>query len=227
MKILIVEDSHLIVDAVAQIVELRWPEVHLISTTLGRTGVEMARKEKPDVVILDVGLPDIDGFQTLQEIRSFSDVPVVFLTARNDEMDKIKGLELGADDYVVKPFSPGEFLARVRAVLRRRQVSKERVDVSSRPFIMGRLRIDFTSREVSIGDNLLNLSPVEFDILRELVASKGEVIVRQTLLERVSGSERSINLEYLDLYAKNLKEKLEEELGHEILILEENGYSMK
>ena len=126
MRVLIVEDSTEIIDSVAQTIDLRWPEASLISTTMGETGIEMARSEQPDVIILDLGLPDVDGFQVLQKIRAFSDVPVIILTVRDEEIQKIKGLELGADDYIVKPFSPGEFLARVKAVLRRKQIPQER-----------------------------------------------------------------------------------------------------
>jgi len=147
MKILVVEDSLEIVESIAQTIELRWPEAGLISTTLGEKGVEMARTEQPDVVILDLGLPDVDGFMVLQQIRSFSDVPVIILTVRDEEIQKIKGLEGGADDYILKPFSPGEFLARVRAVVRRRETPKERDYVDEKTIVRGKLRIDFISKD--------------------------------------------------------------------------------
>ena len=119
MKILIVDDNPEIIEIVAQTLELRWPEVNLISTFLGEEGVELVKKELPDIVILDLGLPDMDGFQVLRQIRGFSDVPLIIFTARGDEANRVKGLGLGADDYVVKPFSPGELLARVQAIHRR------------------------------------------------------------------------------------------------------------
>ena len=224
MKILIIEDSLDIIDAVAQIIELRWPEASLISTTLGETGVEMARKEQPDVIILDLGLPDVDGFQVLRKIRSFSGVPVIILTVRQEEIDKIRGLELGADDYIVKPFLPGEFLARVRAVLRRRQIPQERDYTDEKTFIRGRFRVDFVSQEVSIGDKLLKLSPTQFKILHELVANENKVVSKQKLLEKIGGTEQT---EYLDVCVKRLKEMLEREPGHPILIVEENGKGYK
>lgn len=228
MRILIIEDSLDIIDAVAQIIELRWPEASLISTTLGETGVEMARKEQPDVIILDLGLPDVDGFQVLHKIRAFSGVPVIILTVRQEEIDKIRGLELGADDYIVKPFLPGEFLARVRAVLRRRQIPQERVYTDEKTFIRGSLRVDFVSREVSIGDKLQKLSPVQYEILHELVANENKVVSKQKLFKKIRAPKQRTRIEYLDVCVKGLKEMLEREHGHPILIVEENekGYKL-
>lgn len=228
MRILIIEDSLDIIDAVAQIIELRWPEASLISTTLGETGVEMARKEQPDVIILDLGLPDVDGFQVLHKIRSFSGVPVIILTVRQEEIDKIRGLELGADDYIVKPFLPGEFLARVRAVLRRRQIPQERVYTDEKTFIRGSLRVDFVSREVSIGDKLQKLSPVQYEILHELVANENKVVSKQKLFNKIRAPKQRTSIEYLDVCVKGLKEMLKREPGHPILIVEENekGYKL-
>ncbi len=228
MKILVIEDSLDIIDAVAQIIELRWPEASFISTTLGETGVEMARREQPDVIILDLGLPDVDGFQVLREIRAFSGVPVIILTIRQEEIDKIKGLELGADDYIVKPFLPGEFLARVRAVLRRRQIPQEGDYTDEKTFIRGRLRVDFVSQEVSIGDKLLKFSPSQFEILHELVANENKVVSKQKLLEKIGGSEQRTSTEYLDACVKRLKETLEREPSHRMSIVAENeeGYKL-
>ncbi len=228
MRILVIEDSLDIIDAIAQIIELRWPEASFISTTLGETGVEMARKEQPDVIILDLGLPDMDGFQVLREIRAFSGVPVVILTVRQEEIDKIRGLELGADDYIVKPFLPGEFLARVRAVLRRRQIPQERDYTDEKTFIRGSLRVDFVSREVSIGDKLLKLSPTQYEMLHELVANENKVVSKQKLFKKIQGPKQRTNIEYLDICVKGLKEMLEREPGHPILIVEENekGYKL-
>ncbi len=234
MRILVIEDSLDIIDAIAQIIELRWPEASFISTTLGETGVEMARKEQPDVIILDLGLPDVDGFQVLREIRAFSGVPVVILTVRQEEIDKIRGLELGADDYIVKPFLPGEFLARVRAVLRRRAIPQEgeyipeRAYTDEKTFIRGSLRIDFVSREVSIGHKLLKLSPTQYEILHELVTNENKVVSKQKLFKKIRGPKQRTNIEYLDACVAGLKEMLEREPGHPVLIVEEDekGYKL-
>jgi two-component system KDP operon response regulator KdpE len=228
MKILIIEDSLDIIDAVAQIIELRWPEASFISTTLGETGVEMARREQPDVIVLDLGLPDIDGFQVLHKIRSFSNVPVLILTVREEEIDKIRGLELGADDYMVKPFLPGEFLARVRAVHRRREIPKVKDYTDEKTFIRGSLRVDFVSREVSVGDKLLKLSPTQYEILHELVVNENKVVSKQKLFKKIRGPKQTTNIEYLDVCVEGLKEMLEREPGHRISIVKENekGYKL-
>jgi len=227
MKILIIEDSLDIIDAVAQIIELRWPEASFISTTLGETGVEMARREQPDVIVLDLGLPDIDGFQVLHKIRSFSNVPVLILTVREEEIDKIRGLELGADDYMVKPFLPGEFLARVRAVHRRREIPKVKDYTDEKTFIRGSLRVDFVSREVSVGDKLLKLSPTQYEILHELVVNENKVVSKQKLFKKIRVPKQRTNIAYLDVCVKKLKEMLEREPDHPILIVEENGKGYK
>ncbi len=223
MKILIVEDSLEIIDAVAQTIELRWPEASFISTTMGETGVEMARTEQPDIIILDLGLPDVTGFQVLREIRSFSNVPVVILTVRGEEIDKIKGLEMGADDYVMKPFSPGELLARLRAVHRRRERATQTYYSNGKTYIRDKLRVDFTSHEVSVGDKRLKLAPSVYEILYELIANETKVVSRQQLLEKTGET----SIEYIDYCVKKLKETLEAELGHPVLIVEEDGKSYK
>src|SRR4030042_1995566 len=119
MKVLVIEDDREIVDAISLAFQIRWPEAKLISTRLGQKGVELVESESPDIVILDLGLPDINGFEVLQAIRLFSQVPTIILTVRSDEADIVKGLEWGADDYITKPFRQLEFLARVKALIRR------------------------------------------------------------------------------------------------------------
>ena len=212
MKVLLIEDNSEIVDIVTITLQLRWAEVTLISTFLGNEGVELAKTEHPDLIMLDLGLPDIDGFQVLRQIRDFSDVPVVILTVRGEEMDKIKGLELGADDYIIKPFSPGELLARMKALLRRSSMSKTTGNVddkSSVPSIKGKLRIDFTSGEVSIGDRLLKLGPCEYELLHLLVTNEGTVLSKQALLKKVF-PEHEGDTRFVDVYINKLREKLGE-----------------
>jgi len=227
VKLLIIEDSTEIVDIVAQTIDLRWPEASLLSTGLGQTGVELAEKELPDLIILDLGLPDLSGFEVLRQVRRFSDVPVVILTVRGDEMDMIRGLELGADDYIVKPFSPGEFLARLKAALRRRQMPEVTTGVGEKPFIRGTLRIDSHTRQVVIGSKLIKLSPSEYDLLHELVTNEGRVLSKQMLLEKVWGPEYIGDTERVEVYIKRLKESLDKEPGHPIQILDEGGIGYK
>jgi len=230
MKVLLVEDTTEIVDIVSVTLKLRWPDIELISSSLGKEGIELARNELPDVVLLDLGLPDIDGFQVLRSIRDFSDeIPVVILTVRGEETDKIRGLELGADDYIVKPFSPGELLARLRALLRRSQVPQKSVEpetVVPTPSIKGSLRIDFTSQQVSIGDKLLKLGPREYDLLYHLVSSEGKVVSSQTLMELVF-PENKEDFRFLDVYITKLREKLETNSDHPEIIVSEGDEGYK
>ena len=229
MKVLLIEDNSEIVDIVTITLQLRWAEVTLISTFLGNEGVELAKTEQPDLIMLDLGLPDIDGFQVLRQIRDFSDVPVVILTVRGEEMDKIKGLELGADDYIIKPFSPGELLARMKALLRRSSMSKTTGNVdgkSSVPSIKGKLRIDFTSGEVSIGDRLLKLGPREYELLHLLVTNEGAVLSKQALLKKVFPEHEGDN-RFVDVYINKLREKLEENPEKPRMILNEGEIGYK
>jgi len=226
MKVLIIEDDPEIIDVVALTLELKWPDVSLISTFLGEKGIELAQKELPDIIILDLGLPDITGFDVLKQIRAFSDVPLVILTVRGEEMDKVRGLELGADDYMVKPFSPGELLARLKALLRRGQMPEIKAKVGDKLFVKGKLRIDFTSREVSVGNKLVKLGPREYDLLYMLVTNAGVVVLNQKLLEEVFPEHRG-DTQFLDVYIKKLRERLEEDPDSPEMILSEGGIGYK
>ncbi len=227
MKVLIIEDTTEIIDIVSVTLQLRWPEVELISCSLGKRGVELVEKEKPDVVLLDLGLPDIDGFQVLRAIREFSNVPVVILTVRGEETHKIRGLEFGADDYIVKPFSPGELLARLKAVIRRYELTEQVGKSGSRapvPTIRGTLRMDFTSQQVSVGDKLLRLGPREYELLHILVAADGKVVPDKTLLELVFPEDKE-DPRFLELYMKKLMEELEiDPEKPDIIAREGDGY---
>ena len=210
MRVLVIEDSTELIQTVAMTFELRWPEVELISTSYGQKGVELAKEQLADIIILDLGLPDMDGFEVLRQIRGFSDVPLIILTGRRDELDKIKGLELGADDYIVKPFSVGEFLARVKATLRRSQMPVKKVKVGQKPFIRGRLRIDFATREVSVDNKPVRLTRSEYYLLYELVTNEGRVLSSQVLIDKVWGPEHKVDTESVKVYIKSLRENLEE-----------------
>ncbi len=226
MKVLMVEDNPEIIEIVAQTLELRWPEANLMSTSLGEEGVELAKKESPDIIILDLGLPDMDGFQVLRQIRSFSDVPLVILTVRGEEEDKIRGLEEGADDYISKPFSPGELVARLKALLRRSKMPETTATVTDKPSISGKVRIDFTSQQVSIGDKLLKLGPREYDLLHLLVTNEGKVVSNQTLLERVF-PENKDDVRFLKVYMNRLMETLGVNPHNPEIILNEGGMGYK
>jgi len=225
LKVLVIEDSPEIVQSVNLCFELRWPEVELMSASEGKIGLKMAEDESPDVIILDLGLPDMDGLDVLREIRKYSNVPLIVLTVRGEEMDKVKGLELGADDYVVKPFAPAEFLSRVKAVVRRSQTPE--LPTNEEVYVRGKMRIDFSAHELTIGDKQVKLTPSEYKLLYYLVKNEGKVVPHQVLLERVWGPEYIEETDYIKVYVQRLRGKLEEEPGNPQMILSERGVGYK
>ena len=228
MKALVIEDDSGIIESISVTFSLRWPNAKLISTMYGEKGVELVQKESPDIVILDLGLPDIDGFQVLRQIRSFSDVPVVILTVIGEELDRIKGLELGADDYITKPFSPGEFLARIKAIVRRTHIGERKSEGIDKPFISGNLRIDFESQEVSIGNKPLKVGPREYELLSELVTNPGQVLSNERLLEKIFEPDEEPSIEYLRVIIKKLNKTLQIESANQTIITDEGqtGYKL-
>lgn len=225
MKVLIIEDSPEIVEAVRLTFELRWPEAKVISTAEGNKGITLTETESPDLIILDIGLPDIDGFKVLKEIRNFSDIPVIILTVRGEEIDKVRGLELGADDYIVKPFSHGELLARAKAVLRRSHIPE--LKGAETPFVTPKLSIDFATRTVTKNNRQIKLTPTEFNLLQYLVRNEGKVLSHRTLLEKVWGEEYTDATDYLKVYIQRLREKLEDDPANPRILLSERGVGYK
>lgn len=226
MKVLLIEDDPDIRDIVTLTLEMRWSDVNLVSTAFGVKGVELVKTEIPDIVLLDLGLPDTDGFEVLRHIREFSDVPVVIVTVRGEELDKIRGLEMGADDFVTKPFSPGELLARLQALLRRSHLTATTPGVTSKPSKRGKLRIDFTSREVTVGNKILKLSPREYDLLHHLMINEGQVLSNEKLLELVFPEHKG-DLRFLQVYMQRLQERLEDDPDHPTMILNDGGTGYK
>lgn len=187
----------------------------------GLEALELLRDEMPDVVLLDVMLPDIDGFEVLKMIREVSSVPVIMLTAKGEEDDRVRGLELGADDYVTKPFSPRELVSRVRAVLRRSEQSG--VGSSDLIEVDDRLKIDFGRREVWVEGELVKLRPTEYRLLYHLVQNAGWVLTYDQLLSRVWGYEYRDEPHYVRLYVNYLRQKLEKDPSKPQYILTERG----
>jgi DNA-binding response OmpR family regulator len=187
----------------------------------GTEALEKLRSTLPDLVLLDVMLPDIDGFEVLRMIREVSTVPVIMLTAKGEEDDRVKGLELGADDYVTKPFSPRELVSRVRAVLRRDEIasgaSHGLIEVDER------LKLDFDRHEVWVEGKLVNLRPTEYRLLYHLVQNAGWVISHDQLLANVWGYEYRDEPHYVRLYINYLRKKIEEDPSNPNYILTERG----
>jgi two-component system KDP operon response regulator KdpE len=186
----------------------------------GARALDQLRDRLPDLVLLDVMMPELDGFETLRLMREISTVPVIMLTARGDEDDRVRGLELGADDYITKPFSPRELVSRVRAVLRRTEVTAsahEPIQVDDR------LKIDFGRREVWVEGQLVRLRPTEYRLLYHLVQNAGWVVPHDQLLAKVWGYEYRDETHYLRLYINYLRQKLEQDPSHPEYILTERG----
>ncbi len=188
----------------------------------GMKAIQSLRDEMPDLVLLDVMLPDIDGFEVLKMIREVSTVPVIMLTAKGEEDDRVRGLELGADDYITKPFSPRELVSRVRAVLRRTEAASP-VSHSELIEVDDRLKIDFGRREVWVNGELVKLRPTEYRLLYHLVQNAGWVVTYDQILSKVWGYEYRDEPHYVRLYVNYLRQKLEEDPANPKYILTERG----
>jgi two-component system KDP operon response regulator KdpE len=221
MKLLVVDDDRNIVEAVTLSFQLQWQECEVITAYDGEKGLDLFFEEQPDVVILDVALPEMNGFEVLRRIRQVSDVPVLMLTAKGEEMDKVKGLELGADDYITKPFSHLELFARIKAVLRRAELPPP---ISAAPsFSVGELAINFESRTVTLRGRPIKLTPTEYNLLYHLVRNAGRVLAHETLLAKVWGDEYRNDVDYLKVYVSRLRNKLEDNPDRPHFILTERG----
>jgi two-component system KDP operon response regulator KdpE len=221
MRILVVDDAPDVVESVRLGFELQWREVEVLGASGGEEALDIVERQKPDIVLLDIGLPDIDGFEVLRQIRAFSDAPVVMLTARDDAMDKVKGLELGADDYVTKPFNHLELMARVRAVLRRVHMPAPTSRAPS--FRSGALEVDFARHEARLSGERLDLTPTEYKLLYHLVRNAGHVLPHGTLLAKIWGREYVDEVDYIRVYIRRLREKLGDDSERPVYIETERG----
>ena len=219
MTILIVDDEPRIRDFVRMNLEME--HYRVIEARDGVEALEQLREHLPDLVILDVMMPEMDGFEALRAIREVSTVPVIMLTVRQDERDRIRGLDLGADDYIAKPFNPRELLSRVRALLRRSLMPpparKTEIVVDND------LKIDFSRREVTVCGEKVVLRPTEYRLLYHLVNNAGRLMTHETLLSKVWGHEYRDEAHYLRLYITYLRQKIEKDPSHPKYILTERG----
>ena len=220
MKILVVDDEPDVIKVIAMSFRMQQPAWEVISAEDGPEALDLLEQESPDVVLLDIGLPDMNGFEVLKSMRLFSDVPVVMLTVRDDELSKVQGLELGADDYVTKPFSHLELLARVRAVLRRAQSLPL---THEQPFVSGDIQVDFVRRELTVRGQPVPLTGTEYRLLYHLVRNAGRIMTHEALLARVWGREYTDEISYLKSYVSRLRNKLERVPHEPEYILTEYG----
>jgi two-component system KDP operon response regulator KdpE len=218
-RILVVDDERRMVGFIR--LNLEQDGFEVIEAYNGTEALDRLRDSLPDLILLDVMMPDIDGFEVLRIIREISQVPVIMLTAKGEEDDKVKGLELGADDYVTKPFSPRELVSRVKAVLRRGSTFEEEdegvIEVDDR------LKIDFGKREVWVDDELVKLRPTEYRLLYHLVQNAGWVLTHDQILTKVWGYEYRDEPHYVRLYINYLRKKIEEDPSDPKYILTERG----
>lgn len=202
-KVLVVDDDPGIVKVVRAYLEQDGFDV-LVAYD-GKKAMQIARNDKPDLVVLDLMLPEMDGWDVCRALRKESDVPIIMLTARVEESDKLIGLELGADDYVTKPFSPRELVARVRSVLRRIQGAPPKPERISR----GEITVDVSRHAVTVGGEPVDLTPTEFDLLAVLIQDAGRSFTRSQLLEKVQGYAYEGYERTVDVHIKNLRQKIE------------------
>lgn len=183
--------------------------IELLEACDGKTALELVEKESPDCVILDVMMPEKDGFEVCREIRKDSDVPIIMLTAKDEELDRVLGLELGADDYITKPFSPRELVSRMKAIFRRVQ-PKDRPSEENQVISIGSLVIDPMRREVIFADKALSFRPKEFDLLYQMAKTPGLVYSREQLLEQVWGHDFFGDMRTVDVHIKKIRQHLQE-----------------
>lgn len=193
----------------------------VIAATDGASAIKLVEAEEPDLVILDILLPGLDGFEVCKRIREFSMVPIIMLTAMAEEGDKVKGLELGADDYLTKPFGAEELLARVKALLRRAKPSEEGRQQAT--FSAGDLSIDFAQHKVMLQGQEVALSPTEYRLLYCLATNANRIMLHEDLLQRIWGQEYRNETEYLRVYIRYLRQKIEQDPAHPQYILSKPG----
>jgi phosphate regulon transcriptional regulator PhoB len=223
MKVLVVDDEQPIVDAV--VYNLRKEGYETLSAGDAEQCIDLFQKHSPDLIILDVMMPSASGFDVCRQLRRTSDVPIIMLTARAEETDRVVGLEIGADDYVTKPFSMRELIARVNSVLRRSSATQTQAAVQR--IEAGDLVIDPGKHEVELGGKPLALSPREFDMLRFLASHPGQAFTRQTLLDRVWGADAYVVDRTVDVHIRWLREKIERDPSQPERILTVRGVGYK
>ncbi|MFQ5854395.1 MAG: response regulator transcription factor [Anaerolineae bacterium] len=219
-RILVVDDEPRLVRFVRA--NLQSVAYDVITTAQGRAAINLTELKQPDLIILDVMLPDIDGFEVCRRIREFSMVPIIMLTAKADETDKVKGLDLGADDYLTKPFGAQELLARVRAVLRRTELSE---GVRPQPvFACGDVKVDFVRHRVTVRGQEVRLTPTEYKLLYQLALNAGRVMLHEDLLRKVWGPAYEDEIGYLRVYISRLRRKIEKNPDRPEYVLSEPGF---
>ncbi len=217
-RILVVDDEPRMIGFIRMNLEL---EDHMvIEAHSGLDALDAIRTQLPDLVLLDVMMPELDGFETLRMLREFSDIPVIMLTAKGEENDKVQGLELGADDYITKPFGPRELSSRIKAIFRRLEKPSTEEAILA---IDDRLSVDFNRREVIVGGERVKLRPTEYRLLYHLIRNAGWTVPHDQLLQKVWGYEYRDEAHYVRLYVNYLRDKIEADPSNPQYIITERG----
>ncbi len=218
-KVLVIDDEAPIRKFIGISLEAHGYE--LLEAESGKQGLEVAAFKNPDLIVLDLGLPDMDGKTVIKKFREWTDTPILVLSVRTDEQEKIDALDAGANDYVTKPFGIGEFLARIRALARIHKMEKEHAEEAF--FAQGKLKIDFVARTVDLDGQPVKLTKKEYDLLRILVRNAGKVVTHDFLLKQVWGPAHTNDAQYLRVHIGNLREKLADDPAKPHFILTEPG----
>jgi len=223
LKVLIIEDSFEVAEAVSLCLQVRWPQAKIAVAPEGNRGLKMLKADKFDIVILDINLPDIDGFEVLKQMRLFSDVPTIILTVREKEDEQVAGLEIGADDYIVKPFRPRDLVARVNAILRR--IESPRHPQEQHSVYLGKLILNLTNNKLQIGDLEATLTPTESRLLYTLMENAERTVSNEKISQAVWGKD-SANTEPVRTYIRRLRDKLHDNPARIILTEHGEGYRL-
>ncbi len=229
--ILVVDDEQKIVELLEH--NLRREGYNVLEANDGVTAVEIAKEQRPDLILLDIMLPRLDGLSVCKKIKNIYNVPILMVTAKGDELDKIVGLELGADDYITKPFSVREVMARVKANLRKVEVNLEEEKVARKEekkeekkdtaIKVGDLVLDLEKYEVHIGGKVINLTLREFEVLKFLAQQPGQVVTREALLERVWGYEYYGDIRTVDVTVRRIRERIEKDTSNPQILITKRG----
>ena len=221
MKVLIIEDDSGVAEIIITCLQLRWPEATTSVAALGNQGIEKVKSGAFDIVLLDLNLPDIDGMEVLKHIRSFSNVPTIIVTVRGEEEDQAKGLEMGADDYIVKPFKPRDLVARVNSLLRRSHLPE--TAVSSQSIVRGKLTLRLADSEVQLGAEAVRLTKQECKLLYTLMKDAENTLSSTNIIQEVWGTDYT-STDTLRTYIRRLRDKLKDKPPQIILNQRGGGY---
>lgn len=215
-KVLVVDDEKLIVKGIK--FSLEQDEMEVDCAYDGEEALSLLKQKEYDIVLLDLMLPKIGGYEVCQQLREFSQVPVIMLTAKGDDMDKILGLEYGADDYVTKPFNILEVKARIKAILRRTEPKKAEMPAQSNELVSGKIRLDLDGRRTFIGDEEISLTSKEFEVLEILMRNPDRVYTRDNLMNLVWGTDYPGDVRTVDVHIRRLREKIEKDSGNPLYV---------